>query len=106
MNQHAFDLFSYPQQAGWKARETSRAAAEKVDAATLRAKVLREIERQRYMTADECAQAVLPHLPPDRAALSIRPRITELSKLGKLMDSGFRRPNASGRSAIVWKTVP
>lgn len=99
MNQQAFDLFTYPQAAGWKARETSRAAAERTPAPILRAKVLAEFQRQNYMTADECAAALRLSI------LSIRPRVTELSNLGKLMDSGFRRQNASGRSAIVWKPV-
>lgn len=96
----AHDLFSYPQAAGWKARDTSRQAAERLDAEIWQAKVLAEFERQRYMTADECAEA----LGADR--YTIRPRVTELSKQQKIMDSGERRRNAcSGRSAIVWKLV-
>lgn len=100
MTQPAHDLFTYPQAAGWKARETSRAAAEATPAKLLRGKVLAEYQRQQYMTADECAQAL------GLSVLSVRPRVTELGNLGRLMDSGFRRRNASGRSAIVWKPVP
>lgn len=95
----AHDLFSYPHAAGFKARNTSRAAAQLVPAAILRAKVLSEFQRQHYMTADECAEAL--HIDK----LSIRPRVSELSNLGKIMDSGFRRQNASGKTAIVWKLV-
>ena len=95
----AHDLFSYPQSAGWKRRETSRQAAEHVPASILRAKVLAEFERQNYMTADECADS----LGIDK--LSIRPRVSELSNMGKVMDAGFRRQNASGKSAIVWRLV-
>lgn len=90
---------TYPRVPGWKARETSRSAAERIPAQLLRGKVLAEFQRQKYMTADECSEA----LGIDK--LSIRPRVTELSNLGKLMDSGFRRPNASGRNAIVWQVV-
>lgn len=93
------DARPYPHSAGWKARETSRAAAEHCPAPLLRAKVLSEFSRQGYMTADECAASL------GLSVLSVRPRVTELSNLGKLMDSGFRRPNASGRSAIVWRVV-
>ncbi|MCH8882314.1 MAG: alpha-hydroxy-acid oxidizing protein [SAR324 cluster bacterium] len=35
--------------------------------------------------------------------LAIRPRISELSRLGKITDTGRRRRNTSGKSAIVWK---
>lgn len=97
------DLFtyqpSYPAAAGWKTRDTSREAAERVPAKVLQAKVLAEYQRQRWMTADECAEA----LNIDK--LSIRPRVTELSLANKIMDSGLRRKNASGRSAIVWRIV-
>lgn len=97
------DLFSYaesyPITPGWKARDTSRQAAERVPAALLRGKVLAEFERQKYLTADEAAQAL------GLSVLSIRPRVTELAHLHKIMDSGSRRPNASGRSAIVWVLV-
>jgi predicted ArsR family transcriptional regulator len=97
------DLFSYadqyPFRPGWKGRETSRAAAEATPAQLLRGKVLAEFHRQQYMTADECAEAL------GLSVLSVRPRVTELGNMHKLMDSGFRRQNASGRSAIVWRVV-
>lgn len=90
----------YPYTPGFKSRDTSREAAERIDADVWQAKVLEEFRRQHYMTADECAEA----LGADR--YTIRPRVTELSKQHKIMDSGQRRRNAcSGRSAIVWKLV-
>jgi predicted ArsR family transcriptional regulator len=97
MNQPAFDLFSYPTVAGHRGTDTSRAAAESIPASLLRGKVLTEFQRRGAMTADECADAMRS------SVLSIRPRVTELHKFGKLMDTGTRRKNASGRSAIVWK---
>jgi predicted ArsR family transcriptional regulator len=48
------------------------------------------------MTADELAA----HLDMDR--YSIQPRTSELKRRGLINDSGRRRPNATGRMAIVW----
>ena len=33
---------------------------------------------------------------------SIQPRTTELKRKGLIRDSGLRRPNATGKRAIVW----
>ena len=88
---------TYPHAAGWKARETSRAAAERITAGTLRAMVLICFNYSGPMTADECAAKL------ETSILSIRPRCTELSRLGRLVDSGERRLNASGKNAIVWR---
>lgn len=96
MNQQAHDLFSYPQTAGYKVDGTSKDAAESINAAGLRAKVLRWLEKRGNATADECAACL--NLTP----FSVRPRFTELKRLGKIAETGLRRPNASGRSATVW----
>lgn len=87
----------YPYEAGYRDTDTSREAAERVDAGTLRGKVLDAIRAHGPLTADETAD----RLRLDK--LSIRPRCTELRELGKLEDSGVRRLNASGRRAIVWE---
>lgn len=65
----------------------------------LRQRVLDAYERSAGMTADECAGRL------GVSILAVRPRVTELSRLGKLRDSGTRRANNSGRSAIVWSPV-
>lgn len=93
------DLFGYPQQAGFKARETAEAAAASIPAADLRARVLALVERTNGVTADECAGRL------GLSILSVRPRFSELARLGKVRDTGERRKNASGRSAIVWQAV-
>lgn len=92
---------TYPASPGFKRTDTSRQAAEdmKPNAATLRAKVLRVLALG-PRTADECA-ADLRH-----PILSIRPRLSELRELGKVVDTGERRRNASGKNAIVWALAP
>lgn len=100
------DLFSdytparYPERPGFKGRETSKAAAEQMVAiaGTLRERVLAEIKR-RPSTPDEVAERM------GVTVLAARPRVTELAKLGKIEDTGDRRQNASGRSAIVWRAL-
>lgn len=93
------DLFTY-QAPAYQRSDTSRAAAEaiKPDAARLRGECLKALQ-ERDGTADEVAARI------GRSVLSIRPRITELNKQGRIVDTGTRRANASGRSAAVWSVV-
>lgn len=92
-------LFDWPVPA--RAADTSQAAAEAMtaEAPRLRELVLaqiREAGRARGLTADECASRLR------RSVLAIRPRVSELAQAGLIRDSGSRRGNASGRTAIVW----
>ena len=91
-------MSNYPQAPGAKRDGTSQEAADAITdrAAPLRAAV-RAALRADKLTADECA-AVL-----GQSVLSIRPRVTELFKMGEIEDAGERRKNASGRNAIVWR---
>ncbi|WP_242183133.1 hypothetical protein [Sphingomonas sp. CARO-RG-8B-R24-01] len=95
------DLFSYPSGPGAQATDTSRAAADAVapTAGMLRDRALGIVERSNGLTADEVAGRL------GLSILSIRPRLTELARLGKVRDSGSRRKNVSGRFAIVWAPV-
>jgi hypothetical protein len=95
------DLFSYPDGPGFKARDTAQAAAEDAaeTATLLRARALAVLERSNGLTADEVAGRM------GASILSIRPRISELTRLGKVRDSGERRLNVSGKSAVVWAAV-
>jgi predicted ArsR family transcriptional regulator len=90
-----FDL-PYPTMAGWKDNDTSREAAETIDAGMLRVKVWACLHRHGSMTADECAELL------GMSILSIRPRFSELRNLGKIEDTGARRRNHSGKNAKVW----
>ena len=91
---------TYPNAPGAKVPGTSQQAAEsmKPTAATLRIQCMLFIDIK-PMTADECAELM------GASVLTIRPRISELNKLGKIIDTGIRRPNKSGRNAVVWKAA-
>lgn len=100
------DLFSaavrYPNRAGFKEKGgTSQEAAAAIEAkgraATLRAKVLGAFELGWQGTADELAFNL------GESILSIRPRVTELHKQGRLERSGVRHVNESGAYAHVWR---
>jgi predicted ArsR family transcriptional regulator len=95
------DLFAYPNHPGAQDRDTSHDAADAIAdrAPQLRSRALAVLERSKGMTADEVAGRL------GLSILSIRPRITELARAGKVRDSGERRANASGRKAIVWSPV-
>lgn len=93
------DLFSYPHRAGFKTSGTSRDAARQVgDLQELQRLVLEAIQAN-PSTPDEVA-AVL-----GRSVLGIRPRFSELSKMGKIRPTGARRLNQSKRAAAVWRVA-
>jgi hypothetical protein len=92
---------SYPLAPGFKdSGSTSQQAAQATTSSAeyLRRRVLDRI-RQSPCTADECASAL------DESILSVRPRVSELRALAKITDSGLRRKNQSGHTAIVWRTA-
>src|SRR4051812_42095146 len=92
----------YPDRAGFKERTTSKDAAESMEPARakLHADVLTELARG-PATADEVALAL-----GDLSVLAVRPRLSELRKLGKIAPTKDRRANVSGRMARVWRLVP
>lgn len=99
------DLFAYraphyPASPGYRGIDTSIAAAKAIapKLGQLQALALGAIRAAgpTGLTADELA-ARLGH---DR--WSIQPRTSELRHLGKIVDSGQRRKNCTGKSAIVW----
>lgn len=94
-------MIVYPHHPGFKSRGTSRIAAKSMAplAPTLRDRVLAlYAQAPNGLTADEVADKL--GLTP----FSIRPRVSELARLGALTDTMERRANAtSGRIAIVWR---
>lgn len=90
----------YPDAPGHRNVDTSIAAAEAI------APKLGRLQRMAHaaireagwcgLTADELAE----RLEMDR--YSIQPRTSELKRKGLIKDSGQRRPNATGKQAIVW----
>lgn len=95
------EKLKYPEAPGWKARDTSVAAAEHIrpTAANIQDQCLRAYKVSGPMTADECANIL------GMSVLTVRPRISQLSALNQLEDTGIRRKNDSGRNAIVWRVA-
>jgi hypothetical protein len=87
----------YPHSPGFRDQDTSLKAAEATlpRAQLLRDRVLVQLRRGNF-TADECAARM------GESILSVRPRFTELKKLGLIRDTGDRRSNESGQTAKVW----
>ena len=97
-SQRTFDFESeYPDTPGYKTGGTSQEAAELVSTRTptLRSMCLRALTRD-ALTSDQVADVL------GKTYFAIRPRISELSLMGLIEDTGHRRPNNSGHMAIVW----
>lgn len=88
----------YPDAPGYKEPTTSRDAAKAVRprVSALAQRIL-NLVRYQPMTPDEAALAL------EQSLLTIRPRFSELNKLGLIEKTGARRPNASGLMAHVWR---
>lgn len=91
-----FDRPRYPQRAGFKEAGTSKDAADRIEAKgraqRLRDAVLGAFELGWTGTADELAFRL------GESILSIRPRVAELHKQGKLTATGLRRDGMN-----VWR---
>lgn len=93
----------YPSSPGYKDHDTSRAAAAMIAPCqkTLQRQCLEAIRNAPDgLTADETAALL------GKPIWSIRPRLSELVRLGEIHDSGARRENASGARAKVWISTP
>ena len=91
---------TYPDAPGHRNVDTSIAAAEAIAPKLGRLQRMAEEAIRdaglKGLTADELAA----RLEMDR--WSIQPRTSELRRKGLIRDSGLRRPNATGKQAIVW----
>lgn len=101
------DLFTYAEQyphvPGHRGVSSSIEAAEKIapKVHTMRDRVYGIIKvcGQNGITVEELCQFM--KMEPKHC----QPRVSELRKLGKVVDSGDRRPSESGVRVIVWKAV-
>ena len=92
---------TYPNAPGFKRAGTSEAAALKMNTQSERMRDDCFIElAAEPQTADEVAAKLFMDI------LSIRPRISELARRGRIFDTGARRINSRGNSQIVWTTKP
>lgn len=91
----------YYETIGHQRTETSFNAAVRVavNARNVRDRVAAVLAERGPMTADEIA-AVL-----GLSILTVRPRVTDLNKAGRIEDTGARRQTGSGNAAIVWRVT-
>lgn len=93
-------MSTYPDAPGHRQVETSIAAADALTPKLGRLQRMAEgaikAAGANGLTADELAA----RLAMDR--WSIQPRTSELKRKGLIRDSGQRRPNCTGKCAIVW----
>ena len=93
-------MSTYPDAPGHRNVETSIAAAETLKPKLGRLQRLAEAairnSGKHGLTADELAARL------DMDRWSIQPRTSELKRKGLIRDSGSRRPNCTGKLAIVW----
>ena len=96
-------MSSYPHRPGWKVSGSSSDAAHAI---ARRAKTLRHcvhsflIDRHpTAFSADQIADSL------GETILSIRPRVSELNKLGLIEAANQRRKNESGMTASCWRAV-
>jgi predicted transcriptional regulator len=92
----------YPDMPGAKVDGPSAEAADAMagSASTIRAAVLRTLIRTAHgMTADEIAAELRLSI------LTVRPRVSELNRMGVIHPTGRRGKNASGLSATIWQPV-
>ena len=94
---------AYPNTPGFKVRGTSSEAARRV---APRAKRLLdriqdfiETNYPASFTADQIAALL------GEPIFSVRPRVSELHRGGKIVNSGARAPNASGMTATAWRAI-
>lgn len=86
---------------GFKDSGASRDAAIAVSGGTqdLQDRCLAALKRYGPMTADEIAAKI------ERKPGAVRPRLSELKGLNKVIKTGVRRKNESGLSASVWRAA-
>ncbi len=87
--------FKYPYKAGYKVNGTSQEAAANVSEVQQSHKLILKVLESGNYTSDEIAAKL------GLSILYVRPRVSELKRIGKLSKTGLRRANSSGQSANV-----
>lgn len=93
-------MSTYPDAPGHRNVETSVAAAEALAPKLGRLQRMAETTIRDAGTHGLTADELAARLAMDR--WSIQPRTSELKRKGLISDSGQRRPNSTGKMAIVW----
>ena len=93
---------TYPDTPGFKVDGASKIAAESMQdkAPTIRDKVLALFKRHGWLTADECADKL------GLSVLSVRPRLSELLRQGKLTKSDRLKQGRYGAPQHFYVLVP
>lgn len=94
---------SYPDRPGFKTTGPSEEAADAIAPRALRIRdsVLEVITTAPSpMTADEIAGAL------GLSILTVRPRVSELHRMGEIRRASDRRCNSSGMTASTWRAAP
>tara|TARA_R110000824_G_scaffold34752_3_gene109902 strand:+ start:378 stop:692 length:315 start_codon:yes stop_codon:yes gene_type:complete len=104
MTQDKFEFHPYPFKAGAKTQTgPSQQAAQELNKRgrpeSLRDKVIASLELYGALTPDECADRL------GESLLSIRPRFSELSRMGRILKTGNTRPSSQGKSQAVWRVA-
>lgn len=91
---------SYPNAPGYKARDTSRDAAQGVApvARSLRARVYDSLKGLEGSPEDIAGRIGEP-------LANVRPRFSELATAQRIEDTGKRGPASGGRRAIIWRVT-
>jgi hypothetical protein len=85
--------------------ETARAAAQAGDRKTLRQRVLDLIEASPSPLIPEEILAKVAAAGVNTVLTSVRPRCSELVRMGLIRDSGERRRGEGGCKAIAWRAT-
>ena len=93
-------MSTYPDAPGHRNVETSIAAADSLAPKLGRLQRMAEGAIRDAGVQGHTADELAARLGMDR--WSIQPRTSELKRKGLIRDSGQRRPNCTGKAAIVW----
>lgn len=93
-------MSTYPDAPGHLNVDTSVAAADALAPKLGRLQRLAELTIRDAGIAGLTADELAAKLDLDR--WTIQPRTTELKRKGLIRDSGQRRPNSTGKQAVVW----